>query len=133
MSESKGDDNHGQKEVAYYGALVNAWISTRMEKDKQILTLSAAGVGLIVLFKPELKNICEFLLWSISGISFLLSIFLLLSIFSQNSDLIQAEIQEPDSALKKKIEKQVSTKTKWSGWLFLSGAVLFFIIRFIVY
>lgn len=128
MSQSEKEDIQGNKEVAFYSALVNAWISTRMEKDKQILTLSAAGIGLVVLFKPELKNLFEFLVWFASGFSFLGSIFLLLSVFTQNSNLIKAEIKEPKSELKKIIDRQVASKTKWSGWLFLMGALLSFLL-----
>lgn len=36
------------KNIAYYSVLVNAWIQTRMERDKTLVTLSAAAVGLLV-------------------------------------------------------------------------------------
>ena len=38
------------KDVEYYSHLVNSWITTRMEKDKAILTLSTAGLGVLVSF-----------------------------------------------------------------------------------
>ena len=50
MSDENKNSLEEQKGVAYYSALVNAWITTRMEKDKQLLTLSAAGIGLIIIF-----------------------------------------------------------------------------------
>ena len=36
------------KEVAFYGAVVEAWIGTRMEFDKSLLTLSLAGIGVVI-------------------------------------------------------------------------------------
>lgn len=37
-----------QKEVSFYNALVNTWIQTNMELDKTLITISAAGIGLLV-------------------------------------------------------------------------------------
>jgi hypothetical protein len=36
------------KEVAYYGALVTAWVQSRMEADKTLLAIASAGIGLLV-------------------------------------------------------------------------------------
>ena len=41
-------DKNVQKEIALYSAVVQAWAGTRMEKDRSILNLSAAGIGLLV-------------------------------------------------------------------------------------
>ena len=124
MSDENKNSLNDQKEVAYYSALVNAWITTRMEKDKQLLTLSSAGIGLTIIFQPRLSSILEFGIWVISGICFLLSIGILLSIFSDNGNLIEAEIQDPESNLKIKLDKRISFKTKVSVWLFILGAIL---------
>lgn len=70
-----------QKSVTYYSALVNAWIATRMEKDKQLLTLSSAGIGLIIFFQPKLSTLFEFWVWILAGGCFLISLGLLLSVF----------------------------------------------------
>ncbi len=35
------------KEVAYYGAVVEAWVNTKMERDKSLLTLSGGGIALL--------------------------------------------------------------------------------------
>ena len=128
MSDENKNSLEEQKGVAYYSALVNAWITTRMEKDKQLLTLSAAGIGLIIIFQPKLSTIFEFWIWILSGVCFLLSICLLLSVFTDNGDLIEAEIVESKSILKDKLNKRVSLKTKLSGWLFVLGATLAFVL-----
>ena len=36
------------KQTAYFAALVEAWLQTRMEKDKSLLMLAAGGVGVLV-------------------------------------------------------------------------------------
>jgi hypothetical protein len=36
------------KEVAFYGAVVTAWIGTRMEFDKSLLMMSLAGIGVVI-------------------------------------------------------------------------------------
>ncbi|MDA8663964.1 hypothetical protein N9L66_03280 [Porticoccaceae bacterium] len=36
------------KNVAYYSTMLSAWIETKMERDKTLVTLSAAGIGLLV-------------------------------------------------------------------------------------
>lgn len=48
MSEQKPDSIEQQKDVAYYSALVSAWIQTKMERDKTLASLSAGGIGLLV-------------------------------------------------------------------------------------
>jgi hypothetical protein len=37
-----------EKQTAFYSALVEAWLETKMEKDKSLLMLSAGGVGVLV-------------------------------------------------------------------------------------
>ncbi|MCK5160085.1 MAG: hypothetical protein KAQ99_00775, partial [Candidatus Aureabacteria bacterium] len=36
------------KNIAYYQTLLSSWIHTRMERDKAVITLSAAAIGLLV-------------------------------------------------------------------------------------
>lgn len=124
MSNENKNSLDEQKGVAYYSALVNAWITTRMEKDRQLLTLSSAGIGLIIIFQPKLNSVFEFNIWLLAGICFLFSIALLLSVFTDNGDLIEAEINQTKSILKDKLDKRISLKTKISGWLFILGAIL---------
>ena len=87
----------GQR-VAYYAALVEAWIGTRMERDKQILTLSSLGLGgLIALEQAGLENTTSFGLWVVSGLLFLMAIFLALIILSLNANYIQKLAHDHES------------------------------------
>ena len=35
------------KDVAFYSTVAQAWVATRMEKDKTLLSLATAGIGLL--------------------------------------------------------------------------------------
>lgn len=46
--KANDDDNPSNKEVAYYATCLQAWVATRMEYDKTLITLSSAGIGLLI-------------------------------------------------------------------------------------
>ncbi|WDT74288.1 MAG: hypothetical protein MPW16_13610 [Candidatus Manganitrophus sp.] len=49
MAEISSEENdYKAKELAFYEATVNAWITTKFEKDKHLLTLSLAAIGLLI-------------------------------------------------------------------------------------
>lgn len=98
----EGSDPRG---VAFFSALIDAWINTRMERDKQVLTLSSLGLGGLMAFGPSLESPSQCVLWLSSGICFLASIAALLHIFKINSDLIEKHLareqtSEQDGILK---------------------------------
>lgn len=79
------------KEQSYYSALVSAWINSSMEKDKQIITISSAGIGFTISVLAAIKDslsIVEFVAGIIIMGIFCWTIFLGLKIFSYNSDYI---------------------------------------------
>jgi hypothetical protein len=125
MTDNDKNSLDNQNKAAYYQALVNAWFTTRMEKDKQLLTLSSAGVGLIITFQSKLNTYLEFFLWLLTGFCFLTSIFLLLWILRKNSDLIEHTINNNDSI---KLEKRVSLMDTLVSVSFYLGVVLAFIL-----
>jgi hypothetical protein len=46
--QEKEDAKNNAKEVEYFAAIANAWVNTRVEHDKSLLTLSAGGIGLLI-------------------------------------------------------------------------------------
>ncbi len=80
--------------VAFYSNWVGAWIENRMEKDKQLLTLSALAIGLLVSVFNSPNNICEFWILVFAGISFLGCILIILIIFSVNAKYIEIILTE---------------------------------------
>lgn len=76
-----------QKKVAFYGSMVEAWIATRMEKDRTLLTLSVGGVGLLatLLTTVGASSRCELLLYGLAGASFIGAAICAISIFEGNA------------------------------------------------
>jgi hypothetical protein len=47
MTHTK-DDFEQEKQVQFYSALVNAWLTTKLERDKSLLALSAGNISVIM-------------------------------------------------------------------------------------
>lgn len=94
MTQSPDESTEKQKEIAYYSALVQAWIDNRMEKDKSILALSVAAIGFLVAIVTGQDNPtpCGIILFVISCASFLITIIGILCIFSINPRHIEEVI-----------------------------------------
>lgn len=109
MSEPDSKSQREQREfegknIAHYSVLLQAWVDTRMESDKTIVTLAAAGVGLLVsiLAAAGVKHRWEIFLYGGAFISLGLSIYISLEIFRRNSRHIALAIHgssEEDPAL----------------------------------
>ena len=93
------DRLYEQKEVAYYSALVQAWVSTRIEKDKTLIAVSAGGIGLLVhLISTSNQISCPALIVGFAAILlFLITIIMALWILGRNADLLKRLIKEKDS------------------------------------
>ena len=81
------DDFNKKKEIAYYSNLVNAWISSSMERDKSIFYIAAGGIGLLITLASSSRAVTqvEFLLYFLALSAFLLTIILLLFVFHRNT------------------------------------------------
>src|SRR5207249_1172528 len=55
--------NDDPRDVAYYAALVSAWVETKMERDKTIVTLSAGAIGLLVTLLTVVGVQTPYILW----------------------------------------------------------------------
>ena len=123
------------KRVAYFESFVKAWIENRMELDKQLLTLSALAIGLLIGVFDQPETITQFVLWLSAGLVFLGCGALILILFQMNSSYIEILLEDhqtPDDSaekiiLSKKEEqntKQLNRLTKIAFLLFLSGTTL---------
>lgn len=84
---------HHAKDVAFYSAKVNAWVSTKQESSKYLLNLSAAGIGLLVTLAMTLKNI-NIVLFVLASSSFLVCVIATLLIFNFNAKYLEAVLQK---------------------------------------
>lgn len=80
-----------EKHTAYYSSLVGAWIETRMERDKSLLALSTAGIGLLftLLTTVGAGSTRMIVLYGVCFVCFLISIVCAITIFGWNATLIQ--------------------------------------------
>ena len=88
------------KEVAHYSAVLAGWTSTRIEFDKSKLTLSVAGIGLLVtlLTTIGIDNYAGFVLYVFAIISFLVTITCVLIIFQRNAKHLEKVITEDEKS-----------------------------------
>jgi hypothetical protein len=95
------DDSRALDDVEY-STVLNAWISTRMEKDRMLVTLSAGGIGLLVTL---LSTVGPASGWELvgylgAGLAFGVAIVHGLMIFDRNAVYLEAlskdREQDPD-------------------------------------
>lgn len=89
-----GDDERRgniDKETAFYAAIVQAWVQTRMEKDRSLLALSSGGVGLLVtlLTTVGVVDLWQLVLYIFAAVGFGVSIFSAILIFDWNAKHLQ--------------------------------------------
>lgn len=87
-----------EKELHFYSAVVNAWFSTRAELDRSLLTLSAAGIGLLVTLLSTIgvASVEGVVLYVAALLSFLVCLGAVLWIFARNANHLQ-EIVHSDA------------------------------------
>jgi len=83
------------KNIAHYQTLLSAWISTKMERDKTIVTLSAAAIGLLVtlLTTVGIKSYWEIAFYVGGFFGFAIAIWSSLIIYEKNSDHIEEALR----------------------------------------
>lgn len=87
------DPEHPKRQTAFYSSLVNAWIATRMERDKSLVTASIGllGASIALIGKGDLAE-CE--MWWMVGaaVSFFTTLVGLLKVLGKNADLLEEQI-----------------------------------------
>lgn len=84
-----------EKDIAFYSALVGAWIDTRMELDRTLVTLSAGGIGLLATLLSTVGVTRVSLLWlyGLAVLMFAGTLICELVIFKKNSAIIEEIVQ----------------------------------------
>ena len=95
---SDDDNSYKEKDIAFYSATLNAWYTTKFERDKNILGLSSAGIGLLVTLATAIGiySTCTASMYVLAVLSFLISIICILAIFSRNADHLEKLIKEKE-------------------------------------
>ena len=118
------------KDVEFYSHLVNGWISTRMEKDKSILTLSTAGLGVLVAFSDNISfnHYLSLFLYALALLCFIVAIGSGVWILSENADYCEAVINDETP----KNENLIDCLDKFLMWSFISGLCISIALSFVL-
>jgi hypothetical protein len=109
------------KNVAHYSVMLDAWVQTRMARDKTLVTLSAGGVGVLVtlLTAKGVSHLWELGLYLGSFGGFLATLLLALKLYQKNSELIENDLRGTSSEhLKLKTLDQATIVAFCVGTLF---------------
>lgn len=101
MSDQEKDDEElREKRVEYYAASVNAWFNSRLEFDKSLLTLSSAGIGLLVALLSALaiRSATTLLLYEAAVLAFLVCLGAVLWAIRRSTDHLEAVNSGEDAA-----------------------------------
>lgn len=95
------------KNVAHYSVLLSAFIQTKMDRDKMLVTLSSAGIGLLiaVLTAVGVTYMWEGVLYAVALLAFGTTIVSLIWVFDLNSKFIEEQLRGSDSETKIKLRR----------------------------
>lgn len=109
------------KTIAYYSVMLDAWVETRLARDKTLVSLSAGGVGVLVtlLTTKGVSHLWELGLYLGSFGGFLVTLLLALTLYQKNSELIENDLRGTSSEhLKLKAFDQATIVAFCFGTLF---------------
>lgn len=91
---------NNEKNIQFHSQSINAWYMSSLEKDKSILTLSAGGIGVMItlLTTIGIDDYLTFTLFCLSIVSFLVSIFFIISVFELNKKYLTAVLKGDDTS-----------------------------------
>jgi len=94
-----------EKEIAFYAATVDAWLNTKFELDKSLLTLSTGAIGLLVTLLTTIgaTSVEGLALYFAALLSFLICVISILLVFKRNAKHLEGiakETQTNDQLLK---------------------------------
>jgi hypothetical protein len=132
-SEELETQKNMQKEVEFYAAFVNAWITTRMEVDKQLLTLSSLAIGLLMFFydKNKLETVTQLALWLASGFLFTITIVTILLVFRNNAKYIELLIGNTTDNKNKDVEVTLQRQTEFAFVIFILAIITTFALAIV--
>ena len=95
------------KNIAHYSVLLTAFIQTKMDRDKMLVTLSSAGIGLLiaVLTAVGVTYVWEVALYAVALLAFGITIVSLIRVFDLNSKFIEDQLRGSNSGTKIKLKR----------------------------
>ena len=114
------------KNIAHYQTLLSAWIETRMEQDKMMITISAAAIGLLVtiLTTVGIRGFLQYCFVILALAGFIVTICGCLHILKFNADHLEENLRSQSTESTSKLLKSLDNLTIFSFYLGIICAVL---------
>ncbi len=89
-----------EKEVEFYAATVGAWLNTKFELDKSLLTLSTGAIGLLVTLLTTIgaTSVEGLVLYFVALLSFLVCVVSILLVFKRNAKHLEGIVTETQTS-----------------------------------
>lgn len=122
------ESEYKQRELAYYSAMLNAWLTTKLERDKHLLSLATFALGLIVTLATTVgfKNPYSQILVLSSAICFCFTVFSILRIFEVNAEIVTSTLKNNEEQSKAN-QKSLTRLDIVASVNFKVGVVLLFL------
>ena len=131
------NNKQNEKELIYYEQLVRAWIDTRFEFDRQLIWLSAGGLGFVLslMASKKISGTLEELISIVAALFFLVSVVTMTLVFRMNAEYIRNLVREDESSgtgcwkLVLKVGDLLAVGSFFMGILFASLLSLIILVR----
>lgn len=123
------NNSNNLKDIEYYSQSVHAWYLSSLEMDKSILTFSMAGLGFLITLITTgfIDRLCSFIFFIIAAVSFLITVVMVIWIFSLNKAYLECVIHERDCSY-----LGLGTKDTIAVVSFLLGVVFSIVLALLV-
>ncbi|MBI1804561.1 MAG: hypothetical protein HY033_09795 [Ignavibacteriae bacterium] len=87
---NENDDEKKEKRIAFYSAIVNAYIESSFEKDRSLLNLCSGGIGLLITLLSTIgpASWLELILYLVALLFFGSAILLIIYVLSENRNYL---------------------------------------------
>lgn len=124
-NEKQIEENSGQKEYEedirdFRTIMTTFWLTTKLEKDKHLLSLSAGAIGLLVtlLMTVGVKSVFQAATYGVSILLFLICIVVVVFILDRNATFIERLLLE-----NKRSDRLLTILDKTAGTSFVLGVI----------
>ena len=119
----KTEDRVGDaaKSVAHYQTLLGAWISVNLERDRNLMTLATAGIGLLVtiLVAVGIQSLWVIFLYAGAFVGFLATLVFSFQLYRANAKILSNEITNSDHG-----QPNLRSLDRKAMWSFIVGVGL---------
>lgn len=115
MTELEEQELYKSKKLIYYERLVDAWITTRIEKDKALLFLAAGGISWLITLLTTVKILYWYciMMLVIAILSFSVTCIMVVFFISKgNTEYIECLVHEKEEEKEEKKTKKEKSKAK---------------------